>query len=62
MNFYPVMARLRHRLNAGGTAGHGVHSPFIYDFLTTVLRNKTPGDIVNHIESLRREMTHDKIL
>ncbi|HUW92531.1 MAG TPA: class I SAM-dependent methyltransferase [Bacteroidales bacterium] len=62
MNFYPVMARLRHRLNAGGTAGHGVHSPFIYDFLTTVLRNKTPGDIVNHIESLRREMTHDKSL
>jgi len=60
MNFYPVMAYLRHRLYANSSAGHGVHSPFIYDFLTTVLRNKTSGDVVSHIESLRREMTSDK--
>lgn len=59
MNLYPALALIRHRLNSRGTAGHGVHSPFIYDFLTTVIRNKTPEHIVKHVEGLRREMKAD---
>ncbi len=60
MNLYPVGAYLRHLLTARSTAGHGVHSPYIYDFLTKVVRNKTDVKIVSQVESLRRNMLSDK--
>lgn len=59
MNIYPAAAYIRHLLSARSTAGHGVHSPFIYDFLTTAVRNKSDGHIVSHVEGLRREMLSD---
>jgi predicted O-methyltransferase YrrM len=59
MNLYHPFATVRHLLIAQSTAGHGVHSPFIYDFLTTVIRNKTDDHIVRHVERLRSEMLAD---
>lgn len=60
MNLYHPVATVRHLLISQSTAGHGVHSPFIYDFLTTVIRNKTDDHIVRHVERLRSEMLADK--
>jgi predicted O-methyltransferase YrrM len=60
MNLYPAAAYLRHLLTARSTAGHGVHSPYVYDFLTKVVRNKTDVKIVRQVESLRRAMLSDK--
>ncbi len=60
MNLYPAAAYLRHLLAARSTAGHGVHSPYVYDFLTKVVRNKTDMKIVSKVEGLRREMLSDK--
>ena len=60
MNIYAATAYLRHLLTARSTAGHGVHSPYIYDFLTKVVRNKTDVKIASQVESLRREMLSDK--
>ena len=59
MNLYHPVATVRHLLISQSTAGHGVHSPFIYDFLTTVIRNKTDDHIVRHVERLRSEMLAD---
>lgn len=56
MNLYPVAATIRHLLTSRSTAGYGVHSPFAYDFLTTVVRGKTESRILEEVESLRREM------
>jgi predicted O-methyltransferase YrrM len=56
MNLYPVTATIRHLLTSRSTAGYGVHSPFVYDFLTTVVRGKTDPRILEEVESLRREM------
>jgi precorrin-6B methylase 2 len=59
MNIYPAVAYFRHLLTASGTAGHGVHSPYAFDFLTTVVRGSTDGRINREIETLRREMLSD---
>ncbi|MDX9903745.1 MAG: class I SAM-dependent methyltransferase [Bacteroidales bacterium] len=56
MNLYPATATVRHLLTSRSTAGYGVHSPFVYDFLTTVVRGKTEPHILEEVESLRREM------
>jgi precorrin-6B methylase 2 len=60
MNLYPAAAYLRHLLSARSTAGHGVHSPYVYDFLTKVVRNKTDVKIVSQVENLRHAMLSDK--
>ena len=60
MSLYTAAAYLRHLLSARSTAGYGVHSPYVYDFLTKVVRNKTDLKIVSHVDSLRRAMLSDK--
>jgi len=62
MNLYPLFAYLRHRLTSRGSAGHGVHSPFVFEFLTTVIRNETPKDIVYPVEAIRSLMLSGKRL
>ena len=60
MNLYPATAFARHLLTARGTAGHGVHSPFVFDFLTNVVKGKNDPKIYGEVESLRREMLDDR--
>ena len=60
MNLYQAASYLRHLLTARSTAGYGVHSPFMFDFLGEVIRAKTDPDIIKSVERLRREMLDDK--
>lgn len=50
---------LRHFLFSRSSAGYGVHSPFIYEFLTTVVRGKTSPYVSLMTEGLRKTMLAD---
>jgi len=39
--------------------GHGIHSPFVFDLVSRVMRNKTDRDIVLKIESIRKKYLSD---
>jgi predicted O-methyltransferase YrrM len=47
---------------ASNGKGHGIHSPFVFDFVTHVLRDKKKYDCFKKIEQLRNELLRDKTL
>jgi predicted O-methyltransferase YrrM len=53
---------LQYFLTASNGKGHGVHSPFVFEFITKVLNDKTQHDCYNDIEQLRQQLKRDDIL
>lgn len=41
--------------------GHGIHSPFVFDFITQVLNDKKQYTCYKQIELLRRQLLHNKM-
>lgn len=54
---------LRYWFSASNGKGHGVHSPFVFDFITQVLNDKRQFDCFRFIESTREDlkMNHAEI-
>ena len=50
---------LKYWFTASNAKGHGVHSPFVYDFIKNVLNDKRQFDCFRYIESLRSELKID---
>jgi predicted O-methyltransferase YrrM len=46
-------------LTSANSRGHGVHSPFVFDFITNVLRDKRSFYCYTAIEQLRTTLLHD---
>jgi predicted O-methyltransferase YrrM len=42
--------------------GHGIHSPFLFDLITRVFRNKINDDIVLNIERIRKRLISDNMI
>lgn len=59
MNFYQTLKYLDYIAFAGHRKGHGLHSPFIFDIVSRVFRNKTDKDIVSSIEKIRKKLISD---
>ena len=53
---------IRYYLTAANAKGHGVHSPFVFDFITKVLNDKAGYDDYNKVESLRKNSLMDKAI
>ena len=51
---------LHYYLTASNGKGHGVHSPFVFDFINHVLNDKKEYHNYHLIEQLRKELLHDK--
>ena len=50
---------INYYLSASNSRGHGVHSPFIFDFITRVLNDKRHFYIYDEVEGLRRRLLRD---
>ena len=59
MIFFRAKTYLRYLIYSGHRMGHGIHSPFVYDLVSRIFRNKIDKDIVLYIEKQRRKMISD---
>ena len=51
---YQLLYYLKHLLRARHRKGRGIHSPFVYDFYTSVIKPRPPAD--SPIENLRKRV------
>ena len=54
-----ILRYIRHAITARNTGGFGVHSPFIFNFIQYVLKEKHPYYIFKEIEKTRRRNLND---
>src|ERR1700761_4603253 len=50
---------LNYYLTAANGKGHGTHSPFVFDFITQVLKDRRRYPAYTQIEQLRRTLGRD---
>ena len=62
MGFHQIIKRAGHLLRAFNTFGYGVHSPFFFDLINNLQRNKSKMPLVynNAAETRRRELLRDR--
>ena len=60
MIFFNTLKYLKYILLSRHKRGHGIHSPFIFDLVSRVFRNKTDSDIVFSIEKVRKRLISDQ--
>jgi predicted O-methyltransferase YrrM len=60
MNFFHASRYVEYLLIAANRKGHGIHSPFVFDLVSRIFRNKTGSDVVCSIEKIRKELISDK--
>lgn len=59
MNFYQAAKYIDYLLTSGHRGGHGIHSPFVFDLVSKIFRNKSASDVVCTIESIRKKLEHN---
>lgn len=53
---------LNYYFTAFNSKGHGMHSPFVFSFITKVLNDKTAYPAYQQVEKLRKELLKDETL
>ena len=60
--FQLVYQFLRYYLNASNGKGHGIHSPFVFEFITKILNDRTNYPAYQEVEMLRKKLLLDETL
>lgn len=60
MNFFHGFRFVVYCLFSSHKRGHGIHSPFIFDLVSRVFRNKSDHNIVSSIEKIRKNLVSDR--
>jgi predicted O-methyltransferase YrrM len=58
-SFQLIKKYLHYFFTASNSKGHGIHSPFVFDFTIHVLNDKKKYSCYQNIESLRRDLLHN---
>ena len=57
--FQLALKYFKHLLTASNGRGHGMHSPFVFDFITKILNDKTVYPEYEKVEALRMQLSND---
>ncbi len=60
--FQLIKKYIAYQLKAANGKGHGIHSPFVFDFVTHVLQNKKQPNYFQDIEKRRKELLNDNTI
>jgi predicted O-methyltransferase YrrM len=55
-----ILKWIKYFLLSSNRRGHGIHSPFVYQFTREILMDRHPYDAFSKIETLRKKLTRDK--
>ena len=61
-SFQLALKYISYQLAAASGKGHGIHSPFVFDFITNVLNDRTEYLDYDKIESVRRKSLRDQTI
>ena len=60
MIFFQAVKYLNYILLSRHRKGHGIHSPFVFNIISNVFRNKIDPEIISVAENLRKKMISDR--
>ncbi len=62
MIFYRTLKYLKYILLSHHARGHGIHSPFVFNLISKIFRNKIDQSLVRKVEQIRRKTKSEKRL